>query len=232
MNRTWHYVNITRLILVFGYSSWVLYTDIDDNSFVYVSNAGKGNVPFAVITTLALTLNFVSLLRGFEKTNWLVAVLIQNFIDVGGFMIVILAILMGFTVAFRLLLAEVPGECKVTLEDENVLSNDCDGDPFGSLSRSILSTFELTIMGSYENGILYEAKEKVMVAIVFVTAVTVVLVVALNALIAVLGDSYARVQENLTANRRREQAELIVEYLAMITESQRRKIEHNNQVSL
>ncbi len=209
----------------------VFILDTDDRSFMYVSNAGTGNVTLAVSTTLVLTLKFVSLLRGFEKTNWLVAVLIQNFIDVRGFLVVILSILLGFTVTFRLLLAEVPGECKVHLEDENVLENDCDGDPFGTVSRSFLSTFELTIMGSYENAILYESNDIVLAAIVFVIAVTVILVVALNALIALLGDSYARVQENLTANRRWEQAELIVEYLAMIPQSQRQKIEHNNQVS-
>ena len=207
----------------------MLLQDWRDDSYIFVTNTGAGNVPLAVITTLLLTIKFVSLLRGFDRTGYLVAILLQNFLDVRGFIIVILCILMGFTVAFRLLLADVPGECKVIIEDGNILSNDCDGDPFGNLPRAVLSTFELTIMGSYESGILYDPKEKVLVSIVFVIAVTVVLVIALNALIAVLGDSFSRVQENVMATRQRERAELIVQYLSIMSTKQRRKIENNNK---
>lgn len=218
------------IILVYIYSILVLVHDSLDESFIFVSSSGgSGNVPLAVATSLLLTIKFVSVLRGFETTGYLVAVLVQNFLDVRGFVIVILSILMGFTVIFRLLLADVPGECKVLIEDENVLSNDCDSSPFGTLPRSILSTFELTIMGSYENGILYDAKETILVSITFVIAVTVILVVALNALIAVLGDSFSRVQENVVATRQRERAELCVEYLSMMTNKQRKRIEDNNK---
>lgn len=100
-----------------------------DQSFWLMSTHGKGNVPLAVVTTLFLTAKFVSMLRGFRVTGYLVAFLFQSFLDVRGFVVVIVSILMGFTVAFRLLLAQVPGECKVVLEDGNILSNDCDGDP-------------------------------------------------------------------------------------------------------
>lgn len=194
-----------------------------------VQNTGKGNVTLAVITTLFLTARFVSLLRGFDRTGWLVAVLMQNFLDVRGFIVVIVSILFGFTIAFRLLFANVQGQCMVELDDANALSNDCDEDPFGTLGRSLLSTFELTIMGSYESQMMYRSSDVVLAVIVFAIAVTVVMVVALNALIAVLGDSFSRVQENVTANRRRERAELIVEYLSMMPSWQRKRIEHNNQ---
>jgi hypothetical protein len=204
-------------------------SDDGDGSFFSITTAGEGSVTLAVITTLTLTMRFVSLLRGFDHTGWLVAVLAQNFMDVRGFVIVLIVILVGFTVAFRLLFANVVGDCKVALEDTNTLISDCDVDPFGSLSRSLLSTFELTIIGSYDSAVLHDSDDSVLAAIIFVIAVTVVLVVALNALIAVLGDSFSQVQEHLTANRRREKAELIVEYMSIIPRDKRRKIELNNQ---
>jgi flagellar basal body-associated protein FliL len=228
-NRKWHFIEFICIVLVFAYSIVVIAQDYQDQSYIVMTNSGKGNVPLAVVTTLFLTAKFVSMLRGFEVTGYLVAFLLQSFLDVRGFVIVIISILMGFTVAFRLLLAQVPGECKVMIEDENVLSNDCDSDPFGNLSRSVLSTFELTILGSYENGILYDAKETFLVSAVFVIAVTVILVIALNALIAVLGDSFSRVQENVSATRQRERAELVVEYLSMMPIRHRKRIENNNQ---
>ena len=150
-----------------------------------------------------------------------------------------LAILLGFTVAFRLLFANVQGDCKLELANDSLNSNNnnnnsalqsvCDEDSFGNLARSLLSTFELTILGSYDNQILYESQEVFLAAFTFIAAITVVLVVALNALIAILGDSFSRVQENVTANRRRERAELIVEYLSIMPINQRRRLEQNTQ---
>lgn len=160
--------------------------------------------------------------------GWLVSVLTQNFLDIRGFVIVMAAILIGFTVSFRLLFANVEGGCHAYLEEENLI-NDCDDDPFGNLARSLLSTFELTIIGTYDEGVLYDTKGSFLSSLTFVLAVTVVLVVALNALIAVLGDSFSRVQENVTANRRRERAEMIVEYLSMMPSRKRKSIEKNNQ---
>lgn len=202
---------------------------MDDGSYFMMDNSGKGNVPLGVIATLFLTARFISLLRGFDRTGWLVAVLTQNLLDVRGFIIVIVCILFGFTVAFRILLANVNGQCMAVLDDGDQLSNDCDRDPFSNLARSFISTFELTILGSYEPAMFYENDHTTLSLIMFVIAVTIVLVIALNALIAVLGDSFSRVQENVTANRRRERAELIVEYLSMMPTRQRKKIEQNNQ---
>ena len=83
--------------------------------------------------------------------GWLVSVLTQNFLDIRGFVIVMIAILIGFTVSFRLLFANVEGGCHAYLQEDNLI-NDCDDDPFGNLARSLLSTFELTIIGSYDQG--------------------------------------------------------------------------------
>lgn len=228
-DRSWHIIDIISILLVFVYTILVFILDREDNSFFYVSNSGKGHVTLGVATTLFLTTKFISLLRGFDRTGWLVAVLAQNFLDVRGFIVVIVSILFGFTIAFRLLFADVGGSCVAVLDEDNNMENDCDEDPFGSLAKSLLSTFELAILGSYESSMVYESNDAILSAIVFVIAVTVILVVALNALIAVLGDSFSRVQENVVANRRRERAELIVEYLSLMPTSQRKKIESNNQ---
>ena len=225
----WHVIDLICIGLVYSYTIQVMLSDNDDGSFFSITIAGEGSVTLAVITTLALTMRFVSLLRGFDHTGWLVAVLAQNFLDIRGFLIVLVVILIGFTVAFRLLFANVVGDCKVALEDTNTLISDCDVDPFGSMSRSLLSTFELTIIGSYDNAVLHDSDDSILAAIIFAIAVTVVLVVALNALIAVLGDSFSQVQEHLTANRRREKAELIVEYMSIIPKDKRRRIELKNQ---
>lgn len=121
------------------------------------------------------------------------------------------AILAGFSVAFRLLYGETGDES------------------FGSLRRSFLATFEMTITGSYDPALMFEARYKVLAVVIFILAITCVLVVALNALISILADSYARVQENAVANRRRELASLCVEYMSLLPPWKRRQIERRTK---
>ena len=144
----------------------------------------------------------------FARSGWLVTVLNQNVLDVRGFLVVLLAILVGFSIAFRVLFAQHSPLCMVELVEDGSLVQECDINPFGSLRRSLIATFELAILGSYDNAILYESDFSFLAALTFVLAITTVLVVALNALISVLADSYARVQENASANRRKEKAEV------------------------
>lgn len=144
------------------------------------------------------------------SSGWLVTVLSQNFRDVRGFLVVLLSILLGFSTSFRLLFAGNEPTCEVEMDEETGgLVQNC-YEPFGSLRKSILSTFELTILGSYEPSMLYESQFSTLSILTFVLAVTCILVVALNALISLLADSYARVQEHATANKRKEQAEVSI----------------------
>jgi hypothetical protein len=55
--------------------------------------------------------------------------------------------------------------------------------------------------------------------------VMIVTVIVLNVLIALLGDSYSRIQENSTANKNMERVKLIVEYLSLLSSSTRERIE-------
>jgi Ion transport protein len=212
-------VDFTSIILVYIYGI----------STITGGGVGTGNVPLAVFTTLLLTVKLLSYLRGFDGTGWLISVLVQNFTDVQGFMVVLLTILFGFTTSFRLLFGNVDGRCSVKLSENDELDQTCEPDPFDSIGRSLLSTFELTILGSYDEGVLNGSDYSFLAILVFVAAVLSVLVVALNALIAVLSDSYARVQENAVANRRKERAELVVEYLSILPTMHRRRIENDTK---
>jgi hypothetical protein len=142
-------------------------------------------------------------------TGWLVTVLSQNFEDVKGFLVVLFSILVGFSTSFRLLFADNYPTCGIEIdsETENFVQV-CDDNPFGTLRKSLLSTFELTILATYEPSMIYESQHSALAVLVFVAAVTCVLVVVLNALISLLADSYARVQENAAANRRKEKAQV------------------------
>ena len=193
----WNYFDILAVCCIYVYVADILFAIFP----------GDGHIPLGVLTTIILTVKLLSYLRGFGDTGWLISVLIANFHDVRGFLIILFSILMGFAVSFRSIFA------------------DTGDDGFASLRRSFLSTFELTITGSYDPMLLFEAKYTVLAVVLFILAITCVLVVALNALISILADSFAKVQENAVANRRKEQAALIVEYMMLLPPWKRRKIE-------
>lgn len=190
----WNACDWMGIVAVYSYTINLLYT-------------GNHLVPLAVFTTLCLTIKVLSYLRGFSSTGWLLSVLSANFQDVQGFLVIVTTILVGFSVAFRLLFAETGDET------------------FGSLRRALLSTFELTVMGSYDTMIIFETKYTAIAVITFIMAVTCIVVVVLNALISILSDSYAKVQEHAVANRRREIASLIVEYMTLLPRWRRQQIE-------
>lgn len=217
--------------------SWWNLIDVLSGTMVYThvistllsDGARNGYVPLAVVTTLTLTVKLLSYLRGFDSTGWLISVLTQNFYDIRGFVLILACIVTGFTISFRLLLRDVEGPCQLTISDSETYKSqvieECMNAPYGSAPRALLSTFQLAILGAYDQELFENSNFYHFASVVFVLAVTVCLVVCLNALVAILSDSYSRVQEHATANRRKEKAELIVEYLILLPKWKRRQIE-------
>ena len=125
-----------------------------------------------------------------------------------GFLIILFVILIGFTTTFRILFGDVGGQCELTIDEQDAIGEECEVDPFGSYFRAFISSFQMVILGQYEPSLLYESQYSFLAIVIFIVSVTGVFIVALNALISVLADSYARVQEQSAANRRKERAEV------------------------
>jgi hypothetical protein len=91
-------------------------------------------------------------MRGFDSTGWLITVLTQNVADVGGFLIILLIILAGFSVIFKALLRTVEGACKLQLPSDDgsldSVEEDCDDDPYG------VYVYALTAFNVFNMGIM------------------------------------------------------------------------------
>jgi WD40 repeat protein len=196
----WNVVDVTSITCVYVHTLGVM---------IY-GNVQANQVPLAVVTTLLLTSRVLAYLRGFADTGWLISVLVANFRDVRGYLFILMVILVGFSVSFRILFRD-------------------NSDAFDSLRRSFLSTFQMTLTSQYDSEIIFQAEHHILAAFIFVLAITGVLVIALNALISILADSYARVQQNAVANRRREVAALIVEYMSLLSPKKRSDIERRTK---
>jgi hypothetical protein len=124
----------------------------------------------AVFGTLCLTLKFMSYLRGFPFTSWLIAVLKQNFTDVKGFAVVMFVILVGFTTAFRLVFNSNEQICESGQAS-------CYS-PFSSPLVAFFTTFQLSLLSVYDTSIIRD--DQLLVYLIFFLSVTVVTIVSLN----------------------------------------------------
>ena len=81
----------------------------------------------------------------------------------------------------------------------------------------LLTVFNIGFFGDFEMGVFDTIADPWLGKVVWLIFMVAVNVVALNALIAILGDSAERVQESTEAIRNRQLANLIVEYLDVAT---------------
>ncbi|GMH67844.1 hypothetical protein TL16_g04785 [Triparma laevis f. inornata] len=206
-----HFSDVWNALDIFSatmMSCFVFFLEYDTSTDTYIF--------IGVAGTILLMLKSLSFLRGFESTGWLITVLTQNVADVRPFLIVMMVIILGSSVAFNLLLSHA--------EDEG-------GDkPYSGWWTSFFSVFLMSVLGDFDTGLFDKAGmhpsefSKLVTQLVFLFVVLFITVVALNALIALLGDSYAKVSEFETANKKKERAELICEYMGVMRGKKRRKI--------
>jgi len=151
----------------------------------------------------------MSYLRGFKRTGWLITVLARNITDAIGFVSILMIIIIGFSVCFTAMLSESAP------------------DQFETFENSIISTFTMAVNSDLDLDQIHNSEYPRLAKWTMVLIIFIVTIVALNAFIALLGDSYQSVQENSTANMRMERANIVIEYLVLINESRRKEIERD-----
>lgn len=144
-------------------------------------------------------------------------------------------LIFGFAVIFRLTLNDLPGgDCGVDAVTFNATPAEwsCDPNPYGSFSRSMANVFSMSILGDFDTALFDNAsngKHNILCWTMFIFMQVYMAVVCLNALIALLGDSYGDVQQNQFANMRKERATLIVEHLIVMDDKERKKIQESSR---
>ena len=92
-------------------------------------------------------------------------------------------------------------------------------------SQSLLTMLNMGLFGAFSVDGFKRTANRDLTSFFFVGFMVFVNVVALNALIAILGDSFDQAQEKKTASRAQQRAELIVEYYDEMGEEKQKDIE-------
>ena len=95
----------------------------------------------------------------------------------------------------------------------------------GGFFTALLTTFDIAILGNFSPGSFQLSAVFWLSQLVFVVMMMGIMVVALNALIALLGDSFERVQDSKAAKTSQLRAQFVVEYLSTLPEGRRSAIE-------
>jgi hypothetical protein len=206
----WNVVDLSNIFLVYV-CSFIMK--------VPTGASKRSEVTLASLTSLTLTYKSMSFLRGFTETGWLIRVLYTNFWDIRGFFVIMLVVIVGFSSIFRLLLGD--------LEADPESSSPA---PYGSMSRSIFNVFLMSILGDFDTSLFDASNNGDFSRFMFFIVQIYVSLVSLNALIALLGDSYGNVQQNQNANKRYEKVQLVIEYLAVLPQPQLEKLEQKSRI--
>ena len=158
------------------------------------------------ITTVPMLGTTLGFLRGIDPVDWLINVLIRNMHDMGSFALVLFTLMAFAAVAFLLLFSSNPSAGEDDADDD-ITAN------LGAFPEALLAMFTMGIIGETGTGGFSETANPVLTHAFFVSYITLVMVIALNALIAILGQSYAEAQAAQEATRVRLRAELILDYL-------------------
>ena len=156
------------------------------------------------------------------------AVLIQNFSDMKGFLVILCTLVVAAAVMFLLLFATHPcvrdaDACFNGLIEADDFDDTAKG--LSSFKDALLTMYDVGIFGAFSVAGFGDTAFPPLAAFVFCFYMLLIMVVALNALIAILGDSFDRAQENKLVNRNRQRAELMIEYLDVMGAEKRRAIE-------
>lgn len=151
---------------------------------------------FAAIMFLILYMKFFYFLRIFESTAPMVKSITQICFDVANFLIVFFLVINCFAMVFRVLSMAEDGK-------EQFLK---------SYTSSIIYSYLLTLGEFGFDDVKYDdMKMKYMYWFVFILASMFSMIILLNMLIAIMSESFAKVQENAQCHFLREHLQLIVE---------------------
>ena len=172
-----------------------------------------------------LLVKAISLCRGFTDLANLVMVLVQNVRDMSGFAVLLGLLLHFFTIMLMLLFADARDDADFGDDDQVVGLGGGSLHALGGFFTALLTTFDIAILGNFSPGSFQLSTAPWLSQLVFVVMMMGIMVVALNALIALLGDSFERVQDSKAAKTSRLRAQFVVEYLSMLPEGRRSAIE-------
>ncbi|EGD77193.1 WD-40 repeat protein [Salpingoeca rosetta] len=142
--------------------------------YLQESRAARTVLAFTVVLQWIGLLYF---LLPFQRTGPLVLMLLQILRDTYVFLAVLLVVVLGATNSLYVFL------------------HDAGGGGFTDVAQALFTTTTMLLFGGYDDSLFTSASDNLSLRVVFIAVMFLVLVILLNLLIAILSDSYERIQD-------------------------------------
>ena len=139
-------------------------------------------------------------LRAFEETGVFTMMIVRIIAKTKYFMIIMAIMILGFTFTFYIMFNE-----------SDRLRVNVDRRAYDSMIMSLISTYNMGILGDFNMEAFHEQEEESWLLFLFVLLTAIVQIVLLNLLIALMGSIYEEEQENSANHRRAERASMLLE---------------------
>ena len=148
---------------------------------------------FLSVVMLLMGLSALKQLRMFKNISNLIVTLQSNLVDISSFMIVLAIAICSYS-AILLFLWMKPRDFAADQE----VPEDHDDPSVNNLSTVFNAVITVVYMatGSFETGLFDNTLQKILAVIFVIIFIICIFIVMMNALIAILGDSYERVQNS------------------------------------
>jgi hypothetical protein len=197
---------------------WTCYTLVLYCLFVGYKVPGSDNdavwaipsPPALALAQLLLWAKVLYFMRAFEGTGVYLLTIVHILKDIQSFLLIGLIVLVGFGFAFYVLFQTSDSY----LNDSHVMA-------YSNLGWSLVSTFNMGVMGDFDTDMFHLQEYETMLLALFLLLVSMVSIVMLNLLIALMGSTYERATEQSAAASRYERACILLELEATMVGADR-----------
>jgi hypothetical protein len=194
----WNYLDIIPPILI----CYTVSATFFDESRPYLRS-------ILAIASLLMWFKILYFLRIYKQTGYLIRMIIEVIYDMRIFLLVLMITIFGFANAFIIIARGYDGDSY--LNDNDFIN-------------SILYTYRM-ILGDFNIDIFYSSQQSLTAWLMFLLCSVLNLIVMFNLLIAIISDSYAKVNSQSVQASNQERARMIAENSYLIPQSSRNELQ-------
>jgi len=189
--------------------------------FLGITTRHELTVPVASTAVFLMWFKLFAFMRAFERLGALIRMIEVIVVDILPFLGILVVVMVASAYVFYLLFYRYVSFGDPD-EPQNIYARQ-EGEPLVlGWNAALFSQFTL-MLGDFSTELLEKSPYPRLVKVVFIMVMLFVNTVCLNLLIAIMGDSYDKVQENAFLEYRREMARVLMEIEIMMTKKERER---------
>jgi hypothetical protein len=160
----------------------------------------KHHVVFLALALFLKWLGLLYFLQAFSATGPLVRMVFQIIVDMRHFMMILAVAVLASASSFYALLHHSAHHAHNRSADDDDSNGNGSSNPFRGAGQTLFFMFKMLLLGDFDTDLFLLGEYVALLQVLFVSSMMLTLVILLNLLIALMSDSYERIQVRLPAS--------------------------------